>query len=187
MLITAPEHRTFSLLPDEVLTVSADAVSAGGVWRLGNNAGEQVPSGVTVSTPIVAGSTQTIGPFNVPTRFDVRPSAGSLTVTQGLSPDAPISPNINLQTGTTYTLVPDDNGKLLKFTNGSAITVTVPAGLGAGFNCVCVQGGAGQVTFVASVATLTNRQSQLKIAGIWGVVGLFAPAADALVLSGDTA
>lgn len=104
-----------------------------------------------------------------------------------LSVSASVKPPVNLQTGTSYTLVPADNGKLIKFTNAGAIAVTVPAGLGAGFNCNCIQGGAGQVSFAASVATLTNRQSQLKIAGQWGVVRLFAPVADALVLSGDTA
>ena len=49
--------------------------------------------------------------------------------------------SINEQTGTSYTLVAGDNGKVIKFTNGSAITVTLPSGLGEGFNCSIVQYG----------------------------------------------
>ena len=36
--------------------------------------------------------------------------------------------SINEQTGTSYTLVAGDNGKVIKFTNGSAITLTLPSG-----------------------------------------------------------
>src|ERR1051326_6716360 len=57
---------------------------------------------------------------------------------------------INTQTGTTYTLLASDNGKIVTCDNGSAITVTVPSGLGAGFNCLVIQIGAGQVTFSTS-------------------------------------
>ena len=42
--------------------------------------------------------------------------------------------SINDQTGTTYTLVAGDNGKVVVLDNASAVTVTVPSGLGAGFN-----------------------------------------------------
>lgn len=94
---------------------------------------------------------------------------------------------LNDQTGTTYTLQASDNGKVLTFSNASAITVTVPSGLGVGFNCMAVQKGAGQVTFSPSSTTVNNRQSHTKIAGQYGVVSLIAYAADVLVLAGDTA
>ena len=95
--------------------------------------------------------------------------------------------SINDQTGTTYTLVSGDNGKVVVLDNASAVTVTVPSGLGAGFNCSFVQKGAGQVSFATSSTTVNNRQSHTKIAGQYGVASVVAYAADVFVLAGDTA
>lgn len=95
--------------------------------------------------------------------------------------------SINEQTGTTYTLVAGDNGKVIKFTNGSAITLTLPSGLGEGFNCSVVQYGAGQITFSTSSSTLYNRQLHTKTAGQYAVTGLISCVADVFVLAGDTA
>ena len=64
--------------------------------------------------------------------------------------------SINEQTGTTYTLVAGDNGKVIKFTSGSAITLTLPSGLGEGFNCSVVQYGAGQITSTSFDTTTAN-------------------------------
>lgn len=82
---------------------------------------------------------------------------------------------LNAQTGTTYTVAASDTGKHVLLTNASAITVTVPASLLAGFQCTWEQGGAGQVSFSGSAvtaATLNNRQSQTKAAGQHAVGGL---------------
>ena len=95
--------------------------------------------------------------------------------------------SVNEQTGTTYTLVAADNGKVIKFTNGSAITLTLPSGLGLGFNCTVIQYGAGQITFSASGTTLYNRQSHTKTAGLYAVTGLISCVANVFVLAGDTA
>ncbi len=94
---------------------------------------------------------------------------------------------LNDQTGTTYTILASDAGKVITCNNGSAVTVTVPASLGAGFTCSVVQKGAGQVTFVASSTTINNRQSHTKIAGQHGVATLVSTASDVFVLAGDTA
>ena len=95
--------------------------------------------------------------------------------------------SINDQTGTTYTLLASDNGKVVVLNNGSAVTVTVPSGLGVGFNCSFVQKGAGQVSFSASSTTIYNRQSHTKINGQYGVASIVAYVADTFVLAGDTA
>ena len=95
--------------------------------------------------------------------------------------------SINDQTGTTYTLISGDNGKVVVLDNASAVTVTVPSGLGAGFNCSFVQKGAGQVSFSASGTTVNNRQSHTKINAQYGVASIVAYAADTFVLAGDTA
>ena len=95
--------------------------------------------------------------------------------------------SINDQTGTAYTLLASDNGKVVVLDNPSAVTVTVPSGLGAGFNCSFVQKGAGQVSFTASSTTINNRQSHTKINAQYGVASIVAYAADTFVLAGDTA
>jgi hypothetical protein len=95
--------------------------------------------------------------------------------------------SINDQTGTAYTLLASDNGKVVVLDNASAVTVTVPSGLGVGFNCSFVQKGAGQVTFSASSTTIYNRQSHTKINGQYGVASILAYVADTFVLAGDTA
>ncbi len=95
--------------------------------------------------------------------------------------------SVNPQTGTTYALQASDNGKLVTFNNVSAITVTYPAGLGAGFNIAWQQLGAGAITFAASGTTLNNRQTQASSAGQYAQGSLVAYAANAAVLAGDTA
>jgi hypothetical protein len=95
--------------------------------------------------------------------------------------------SINEQTGTSYTLLAGDNGKVIKFTNGSAITLTLPSGLGLGFNCSVIQYGAGQITFSVSGSTLYNRQSHTKTAAQYAVCGVISCVADVYVLAGDTA
>ena len=94
---------------------------------------------------------------------------------------------LNDQTGTAYTLVAADAGKVVTCNNGSAIALTVPAGLGAGFTCSVVQKGAGQVTITASSTTINNRQTHTKIAGQHGVATLISTATDVFTLAGDTA
>lgn len=94
-------------------------------------------------------------------------------------------PVINAQTGTTYTLQASDNGKIVECSNAGAITVTVPASLGAGFNCVVVQLGAGQVTLSASSTTLRNRNG-LKTAGQYAALSIIPTStADTFIVSGD--
>ena len=63
----------------------------------------------------------------------------------------------NAQTGTTYTLVIGDKGKLVTFSNGSAIAVTVPSGVFSSGDQINVQAiGAGQVTISGGAVTITS-------------------------------
>ena len=98
---------------------------------------------------------------------------------------APLS--INTRGTSTYTLFASDNGKTVVFTSGSAVTLTVPSGLGAGFNCNIVQKGAGQITLSASGVTINNRQSHTKTAGQGSIATLFADVANNFYFQGDTA
>jgi len=83
--------------------------------------------------------------------------------------------------GTTYTIGKTDNGKTLNFTNGSAVAVTVPTGLGVDFVCGLVQVGTGAVSFSGSVTI--NGGTQLATQYACGT--LYAYAADIFVLSGN--
>jgi hypothetical protein len=93
--------------------------------------------------------------------------------------------NLNTQTGTSYTLQASDNAKVLTFNNASAIALTVPSGLGSGFNCLIVQIGAGNVTPTASGTTISQRQALTKTAGQYAIATLASYATDTFVLSGD--
>jgi len=76
-------------------------------------------------------------------------------------------------TGTTYTLLSADRGKAKESTNSSAVTVTLPATLSAGFSCLVMQGGTGQITFVAaSGATIRQDQSLTKTYARWSQVSI---------------
>ena len=75
---------------------------------------------------------------------------------------AAITP-INAQTGTTYSLVAADAGKIVTCTNASAITVTVPAStFSAGQSVIIGQVGAGQVTLAAGSGMTLHTTTTLK-------------------------
>lgn len=73
--------------------------------------------------------------------------------------DALQSLPVNAQTGTTYTLVAADAGKIVTLNNASAITVTVPTALVAGFQCKLIQIGAGLVTVAGDGTMVVNTES----------------------------
>lgn len=94
---------------------------------------------------------------------------------------------INTQSGTTYTLRSSDNGKVVVFTNGSAVTLTIPSGLGAGFNCSIIQYGAGQVTVSAGAGvTLRLRALANKTSGQYASASLLSVVANEYLFAGDT-
>jgi len=67
---------------------------------------------------------------------------------------------INTQSGTTYTLVIGDSSKYIRFTNGSAVTFTVPTNASVAFPVgtliTGIQAGAGQVTFTPAGGVTIN-------------------------------
>jgi hypothetical protein len=75
---------------------------------------------------------------------------------------------INAQTGTTYTTVLSDDGKLITCSNAASISVTVPpnssVAYGIGTQLNFAQLGAGQVTLVAGAGvTLNSAGAKLKL------------------------
>lgn len=85
--------------------------------------------------------------------------------------------------GTTHTLSNADNGKILLCTNGSAVTITVPAGLSR-LNCVIAQMGAGTVSLSASSTTINGVTSTV---GQYSQVTLATTATDTYIGSGSDA
>lgn len=73
--------------------------------------------------------------------------------------------SLNAQTGTTYTLLPSDNGKVITLNNAAAISLTVPTGLPIGFSCRIIQLGAGLVTVSASGTTVNSFGGTLALGG----------------------
>ena len=92
---------------------------------------------------------------------------------------------VNAQTGTTYSLVQGDNGRVITMNNASAITLTIPSGLTAGFNCMIVQYGAGTVTIAGSGVTVVNRSNYTKTGGQYAIVTIVSPVTNTFITGGD--
>jgi len=117
-------------------------------------------------------------------------SSGSAWGTWLAAPADPAVITINAQTGTTYTLVLTDAGKLVTLSNASAITLTVPTNASVayttGTQILLAQLGAGQVTVAAAGGvTVSSRSAALKIAGQYGAATLIKTATDTWLLTGD--
>ena len=101
-----------------------------------------------------------------------------------------ISEGINVQTGTTYTLILTDADKLITLDNASAIALTVPTNASVAFpvgtRVRLAQKGAGQVTISGGGVTLSNANG-LKTALQWAVLVIEKIATDQWIVSGDAA
>lgn len=97
---------------------------------------------------------------------------------------------INSQTGTTYTLVLDDRGKLIELTNSSAITLTVPpnssVALPIGTKIAIAQGGAGTVSVAQGAGvTVKSQGSATDLNGQDAMATLVKVATDTWRLEGN--
>ena len=101
-----------------------------------------------------------------------------------------INLTLNAQTGTTYTPVLTDNGKLVTLSNASAITLTVPTNAsvayatGAQINIQAI--GAGQVTVVGDTGVTVNGTGT-KLRVQWSAATLVKMGTDSWTLIGDLA
>ena len=181
-------------------TLSWTTVSAaGGVTTVGSVSSSSNVNGATIS-----GTTITLTPADaanggivttgVQTIAGAKTFSGNTVVTgtlagnaTGTSTLAGFSANVNTQanTVTTYTLSAADNGKIITLDNAGAIALTVPS-LFAGFNCMIVQLGDGQVTLTAlSGVTISNRTSLTKTAGKYAIATLIALTSTLFISAGD--
>ena len=102
--------------------------------------------------------------------------------------DARQNITLNAQTGTTYTLVLTDNGRLVTLNNAAAITVTVPLNSSVAFATGAViniqQIGAGQVT-VAGASGVTVTGTGTKLRTQYSAAALVKTGTDSWTLIGD--
>lgn len=95
----------------------------------------------------------------------------------------------NAQTGTTYTLVLSDAGKMVTLTNASAITLTIPTNASVAFpvntRIDLLQYGAGQVTVGGAGVTINSSGSKLKLTGQYSGASLWKKDTNTWVLIGD--
>ena len=114
----------------------------------------------------------------------------SLTVTGAVTAGSVVAPlAINAQTGTTYTFVAADAGKLVTASNGSAQTYTVPPNSSVAFavgTAITIIGiGAGKVTLAqGSGVTINSKDSEKAIDGQHASVTLIKTATDTWQLIG---
>lgn len=99
--------------------------------------------------------------------------------------------SFNTQTGTAYTLVLTDSGKIVNMQNASVNTLTIPTNASVGFvigtQILIKQGGTGQTSVAgATGVTLNARGGALKIAGQYGYGTLIKTGTDTWDLTGDT-
>jgi hypothetical protein len=142
---------------------------------------------LSINTAVTADLTtaQTLTNKTISAASNTLTGVATLTGTETLTNKTLTSPLINLginaQTGTTYTTVLADNGKLTTLTNAAAIAVTIPpnssvaypvgaqinmAQLGAGQ--VTVSGGSG-VTIVSTGATATAPKARAQYSTLTAV------------------
>jgi hypothetical protein len=97
---------------------------------------------------------------------------------------------INAQTGTTYTTVLGDDGKLVTCDNASAVALTIPpnssVAYGIGTQINIMQLGAGQVTITAGAGvTLRSAGNKLKTNAQYAVATCCKIASDTWVVVGN--
>lgn len=97
--------------------------------------------------------------------------------------------SINAQTGTSYTLVLSDAGKLITLNNASAITLTIPTNASVAFPIGTViditQFGAGQVTVGGSGVTINSADGDKKLRVRYSSASLIKTDTDTWLLVGD--
>lgn len=83
-------------------------------------------------------------------------------------------------------LAATDNSEVIRSDAASAISVTIPAGLPSGFNCMVLQYGTGQITFSpAAGVTLINRNNYNKTIGQYALVTVLHIGSNVVVISGE--
>ena len=119
-------------------------------------------------------------------------TAGQVLAASELDAVATAMIALNAQTGTSYTAVLGDDGKLVTCDNASAIALTIPpnssVAFGIGTQINIMQLGAGQVTITAGAGvTLRSAGSKLKTSAQYAVATCCKIGTDTWVVVGNLA
>jgi hypothetical protein len=168
-------------------TGASDAATARGNLGIGSIA-TQASSSVTITGGSVTGITD----LTVADGGTGASSASAARTNLGVD-DASVyamAQTINTQTGTSYTLVIGDAGKLITMSNAGAITLTVPTNASVAFNVGTridvLQYGSGQVTVAGSGVTFRSTPT-LKTRTQYSALSLIKIATNEWVVVGDLA
>ena len=156
-----------------------------GVWKLFSNITAEPTSVVDFSgatyDALKIGALETTGIT----------SSGNVAVTGIVSATGNIIGHIatNAQTGTSYTLVLSDDGKIIEMGNASANTLTVPLNSSVaypvGTQITILQTLGGQTTIAAASGVTINATPGLKLRAQWSGATLIKRATDTWILVGD--
>lgn len=91
---------------------------------------------------------------------------------------------VETRAGTAITLVSADSGKILRTTEATAVTITIPNGLAANFSVMVIQGGAGAITF-SGASTIQSFGGLVKTAGLHAAANIIRVSTDTYNLSGN--
>ena len=144
-------------------------------------------NGVSNGSFIIAGR-GTTNPANQRMWFGTRTSSTGAITWREIFHDSSVF--VDSAGATSYSLVEADlvGNVVKKFTNGSPVTVTVTASLTNTQPVTVVQGGAGQVEFVADTGvTINSASGNLKLTGQWSSAVLIPDGSDNYILIGDLA
>lgn len=101
-------------------------------------------------------------------------------------PEASPIVEINLQSGTSYTLVSDDAGKCIEMSNSSANSVEIPADVFAvGMQIQVRQAGTGQTSITAAGGVTVRTPVTSSVRAQWGTIALHQRLLNEWVLMGD--
>lgn len=170
------------------VNLTIDAPNGTGTGTSGNIIFRTAPAGASGSTACVLATALTIAPDG----YTYSKTAAAYTNNTAVATTAQVYSTVtnvpeNAQTGTTYTLVATDKGKMITLSNVGAITLTVPASIFAANDRIdFLQYSTGQVTFAAGGGlTIRSSGSRLKLSGQYSAATIWFKSATEAVLIGD--
>jgi predicted secreted protein len=147
-------------------------------------------------TGVTAGTGLTGGGTSGTVTLDIDSTVSTLTGTQTLTNKTLTAPIINLsfnpQTGTSYTLVSGDSGKLVTLSNAAAITLTIPPSIFTAGEQINLQSiGAGLTTCAAGAGVTITSTGATAAAPIlraqYSAATVICTASDVFTIIGDLA
>lgn len=194
----ATQFDTYNEHPGAMLAVQEGTANADTLWLCTSNLGGTLGSTAIAftSVAIVVDATESVsGKVELATAAETATGSDNSRAVHPAGAAAvysPITRQVNAQTGTTYTFVLADAGKLVTLTNSSPVTATVPPNSDVAFPIYTqidvAAIGAGQVTLAqGSGVTIASEDSKKKLTKRYSTGTLIKIATDTWLLAGSIA